>query len=251
MSHCTKIVGSTFEHFYFWQEPLEYSTSVPVVAGGAGETLAPRFWRAARQGRKIKHSLSFVFMREMMAWLPVATPGADIGKALNRSVRHTAAVEMSENHKNKQNVDDAMDSREDRQNLTLQRRREDALRCLLAHVNRAPTRTIVDELKKDLGVSRATAYRMMKSFRTCGAIAPSSARSVGRPKGTKGLDPKRERIIETALAAFVAEPERPRFSTLVQEIARQCKEEALPVPNWRTIRARLRELENQQAGGGN
>ena len=181
-----------------------------------------------------------------MAWLPVVLRWSQYPKSPKRSVRHPAAVEMSENPKNKQNVDDAMDSREDRQNLTLQRRREDALRCLQAHINRAPTRTIVDELKKDLGVSRATAYRMMKSFRTCGAIAPSSARSVGRPKGTKGLDPKRERIIETALAAFVAEPERPRFSVLVQEIARQCKEEALPVPNWRTIRARLRELEDQQ-----
>lgn len=188
-------------------------------------------------------------MREMMAWLPVSARGSQCLENQKRSVRHPAAVEMSENHKNKQNLDDAMDSKEDRQ-MTLQRRREDALRCLLAHANRAPTRAIVDELKKDLGVSRATAYRMMKSFRTCGAIAPSSSRSVGRPKGTKGLDPKRERIIEAALAAFLAERERPRFSTLVQEIARQCKEESLPVPNWRTIRARLRELENRQTAGG-
>jgi DtxR family transcriptional regulator, manganese transport regulator len=139
-----------------------------------------------------------------------------------------------------------MDSKEERQNVTSQRRREDVLRQLLANINGAPTRIIVDELKKDLGVSRATAYRMMKSFRTCGAIVPPSSRSVGRPKGAKGLDPKRERIIETALATFVAEPERPRFSALVQEIARQCQEERLPSPNWRTIRARLRDLETRE-----
>jgi DtxR family transcriptional regulator, manganese transport regulator len=138
-----------------------------------------------------------------------------------------------------------MDDKEERQNVSSQRRREDALRLLLANSNVASTRTIVDELKKDLGVSRATAYRMMKSFRTCGATGPSSSRSVGRPKGTRGLDPNRERIIESAVTAFVGEPDRPRFSALVQEIALRCREEKLPPPNWRTVRARLRDFENQ------
>jgi DtxR family manganese transport transcriptional regulator len=91
----------------------------------------------------------------------------------------------------------------------------------------ASTTTIVAELKKCLGISRATAYRLIKSFRTCGAIS-TSTRTVGRPKGTRGLDPKCEHIIETALAAFAAEPVRAPFSLLVREIARRRKAEALP-----------------------
>jgi len=140
-----------------------------------------------------------------------------------------------------------MDSRNEQKGVDPIRKREDAMRHLLAEARGAPTKTIIEELKKGLGVSRATAYRMMKSFRTCGAIKNNSARSVGRPKGAKGLDPKREQIIEAAINHFVAQAERPRFSALVQEIAQRCREKSLPPPNWRTIRARLRDIDNQKS----
>ncbi len=148
--------------------------------------------------------------------------------------------------KKNKNKDGVMDNREEHKGGDLLSKREDAMRRLLAAAQGAPTKTLIDELKQGLGVSRATAYRMVRSFRSCGAIT-SSSRSVGRPKGTRGLDPKRERIIEEALGRFIAAPERPRFSALVQEIARRCKECALPPPNWRTIRARLRDIDNQRS----
>ncbi|QGM98071.1 transposase [Methylocystis parvus] len=123
-------------------------------------------------------------------------------------------------------------------------KREDAMRHLLAEAEGASTKTLIEQLKSRLGVSRATAYRMMKSFRTCGAIS-SASRSVGRPKGARSLDPQREQIIETALAKFVAEVERPPFSVLVLEITKRCCEKSLRPPNWRTIRARLRDMDER------
>jgi len=129
---------------------------------------------------------------------------------------------------------------DDRSNA--RKRREEALREFLAAAVGKPSSAIVEELKKDLGVSRATAYRIVKNFRTCGAVA-SSTRPVGRPKGARGLDPLRERLIQEAIKAHYSKKVRPRFSALVEEVRKRCKERLLPPPNWRTIRARLRDFE--------
>lgn len=139
-------------------------------------------------------------------------------------------------------------NKEDDQRLRVRQRREDALRTLLARVDGKPSRNIIEELKKDFGVSRATAYRMMKTFRTCGAVTSPTTRPVGRPKGARVLDPRRERLIQDAIKTFYLRPNRPRFSELVQEIGRRCREEQLPPPNWRTIRARVRDIEAQNSG---
>ncbi|MBM3578967.1 MAG: transposase [Alphaproteobacteria bacterium] len=109
---------------------------------------------------------------------------------------------------------------------------------------RQPLRTFMGpEPKKDLGVSRATAYRMMKTFRTCGAVTAPGTRPVGRPKGARCLDPRREQIIQEAIKAHHSRSLRPRFRALVQEIHRRCAQELLAPPNWRTIRKRLLDVE--------
>lgn len=130
--------------------------------------------------------------------------------------------------------------------LAVRRRREEALRQLLARDGVSST-AIVEELKKDLGVSRATAYRMMRTFRACGAVVAPSTRPVGRPKGARVLDMQREQLIAEAIADFRATSPRPRFNDLVQDVSRRCQAETLPAPNWRTIRARLRDAEARVA----
>ncbi|TLG72827.1 transposase [Methylocystis sp. B8] len=128
------------------------------------------------------------------------------------------------------------------------KRREDALRQLLTETVDKPSREIVEELKKDLGVSRATAYRMMKTFRTCGAVTAPWTRPVGRPKGARCLDPRREQLIQEAIKAYYSHALRPRFRALVEDVQRRCNEELLPPPNWRTIRKRLRDFEGRNRG---
>ncbi|MFY9629950.1 MAG: hypothetical protein WAK03_17625, partial [Methylocystis sp.] len=126
--------------------------------------------------------------------------------------------------------------------LQLQQKREAAVRALLGRSDGKLSQEAIEELKKDLGVSRATAYRMIKTFRTCGAVIAPSTRPVGRPKGARVLDPKREFLIHDAIRSFYLRPLRPKFSELVQEIGRRCREERLPAPNWRTIKARLHDV---------
>ncbi|HMK88953.1 MAG TPA: HTH domain-containing protein [Methylocystis sp.] len=128
----------------------------------------------------------------------------------------------------------------------IQQKREQAVRALLGRVDGKLSQEAIEELKKDLGVSRATAYRMIKTFRACGAVIAPTTRPVGRPKGARVLDPRREFIIEDSIRIFYLRPLRPKFSELVQEIARRCRDEKLPAPNWRTVKARLAGILEQQ-----
>jgi len=124
----------------------------------------------------------------------------------------------------------------------IQLRREAAVRALLGRADGKLSQEIIEDLKKDLGVSRATAYRMIKTFRSCGMVVAPTTRPVGRPKGARVLDPKREFLIHDAIRNFYLRPLRPKFSELVQEIGRRCRAERLPPPNWRTIKSRVQDI---------
>jgi len=124
----------------------------------------------------------------------------------------------------------------------IQLRREAAVRALLGRTDGKLSQEIIEDLKKDLGVSRATAYRMIKTFRSCGMVVAPTTRPVGRPKGARVLDPKREFLIHDAIRNFYLRPLRPKFSELVQEIGRRCRAERLPPPNWRTIKSRVQDI---------
>lgn len=131
----------------------------------------------------------------------------------------------------------------------VQSRREVVLRDVLGRVEGKLSQRVIEELKKDLGVSRATAYRMVKTFRSCGAIVAPTTRPVGRPKGARVLDPKREALIHDAILTFYLPEPHPKFSELVEEIGRRCRQEHLPAPNWRTIKSRVVGAMAQQARG--
>ena len=124
----------------------------------------------------------------------------------------------------------------------IQLRREAAVRALLGRTDGKLSQEIIEDLKKYLGVSRATAYRMIKTFRSCGMVVAPTTRPVGRPKGARVLDPKREFLIHDAIRNFYLRPLRPKFSELVQEIGRRCRAERLPPPNWRTIKSRVQDI---------
>ena len=122
-------------------------------------------------------------------------------------------------------------------------RREAAVREIILHAGERLTRDDIKQVTGKLGVSRATAYRMIKTFRTCGAVIDPSAKPVGRPKGARVLDPAREALIRDAILTFYFRPAPPKFSQLLEEIKIRCEARGLAVPNWRTIRTRVRDLD--------
>ena len=122
---------------------------------------------------------------------------------------------------------------------TIEKRRETLVRAALGRVDGKLSQALIEELKQDLGVSRATAYRMIRTFRSCGAVVAPNTRPVGRPKGARVLDPRRETLIAEAIERYHATRPTPKFSELMQAVGQQCRDERLPPPNWRTVRSRL------------
>jgi putative transposase len=121
--------------------------------------------------------------------------------------------------------------------------RAGVFRCLLA-VSDARERSRMAALAiKELAISRATFYRLLGRFRAAevtSAVLPGQA---GRKVGSRFLDAPREAIIAREISQFYLRPERPRLSQLVEQVQARCHEKNLPPPDWRTIRARVRQVD--------
>ena len=74
-------------------------------------------------------------------------------------------------------------------------RREDAIRDLLHRHPQGLTAAMVDEVAGQLGMSRASLYRLIRLFRASGAVTALMPRTAGRPQGLRLLDIKREAVI--------------------------------------------------------
>jgi putative transposase len=96
---------------------------------------------------------------------------------------------------------------------------------------------------KDLAISRATFYRLLARFRAAEMTSALLPDQVGRKNGSHYLDAPREAIIAREISHFYLKPERPRLSQLVERIHAQCHQRDLPPPDWRTIRARVRQVD--------
>jgi putative transposase len=122
-------------------------------------------------------------------------------------------------------------------------RREEAIRDLLERQPEGLSAQAVAAAAAELGISRATLYRMIGRYRSAGTVSALLPRSVGRPKKTRSLAPEREALIARVIRQVYLKPERPKFSRLVQEVRLQSVEAGFAPANWRTIKARLDDLD--------
>ena len=122
-------------------------------------------------------------------------------------------------------------------------RREEAIRGLLRRHPKRLTYAAVDDVASELGVSRITVYRLVRSFRAGGTVTSVMPRSRGRPRGFHTLDGKREALIRQALNDFYLKRTKPPFARLVHEVQTRCLQDGLPPPNWRTIKRRLLDVD--------
>ena len=126
------------------------------------------------------------------------------------------------------------------------RRRADAIREFLRRTPHGSTIDEISELATVLGVSQATAYRLVRLFREGGTVSSLVDRKRGRRKDHRTLDKEREEIIRTAIARFYLKPTRPPFSRLVREVQTNCVSAGVKAPNWRTIKHRLESIDLRQ-----
>lgn len=122
-------------------------------------------------------------------------------------------------------------------------RREDAIRDLLRRHPERLTHAAVDDVAGQLGLSRASLYRLIRRFRADSTVTALMPSPEGRPKGLRLLDAKREAVIRQALNEFYLKPTKPPFARLVHEVRVRCHQESLEPPNWRTIRRRMIEID--------
>jgi putative transposase len=122
-------------------------------------------------------------------------------------------------------------------------RREEVLRDLMRlHPGRFPEIAVPDACVV-LGVSRPTLFRLIERFKTEKTVSALLPRKCGRAAGSKNDDPKRDRLIRRTIERLYLTPERASFARLVEEIRLLCVHEGLAPPSWRTVRARLAELD--------
>lgn len=122
-------------------------------------------------------------------------------------------------------------------------RREDVIADLIRRHPKRLTAGAVDAAAWELGLSRATVYRLIEHYRSTRTVTGLMAQTRGRKKGSRFLEAEREALIREAIERDYLRPARPPFSRLVEGIRLSCRQRGLPPPNWRTIHARVQEID--------
>src|SRR5271156_1246953 len=125
-------------------------------------------------------------------------------------------------------------------------RRASAIRRFLRNRTDSPKASEFVDLAGELGVSKATAYRLVRAFRGGGTVLSLVDRKRGRPEGHSTLDHEREKIIRRTIDALFLTRNRPPVSRLVREVGTSCIAENLKPPHRRTVVARLEVLDLQK-----
>lgn len=126
---------------------------------------------------------------------------------------------------------------EDRRNWAETCRREAAIRDLL---NRYPKRLkgrAVDHVAWELGVSRATLYRLITRYRMTRTVEGLSGPGRGRRAGTRFLSPAKETLIREIIEREYLKPTRPPVRRVLEDIGLACRRHGWSAPTWRTVRS--------------
>ena len=137
----------------------------------------------------------------------------------------------------------APDPDDDEEAWAVASQRADVIRGLLERESGRLSGDAVAAAASELGVSRAGLYRLIARYRTAADIFSLRPRRRGRPKGSHSLDRKREMIIAEEIDNFFLRPERPRLSDLCDRIGARCREIRAKPPNWRTVHARVQDVD--------
>jgi putative transposase len=118
-------------------------------------------------------------------------------------------------------------------------RRHEAIRGLLErHVGLLRTAAVRD-VAGDLGVSQATLYRLIATYKAVGTVEALMPGTSGRPTGLRLLDKSVELIIAKCIREIYLTPNRPTLKRLTDEVHAKCAAAGHLLPDRRTIRARV------------
>jgi putative transposase len=122
-------------------------------------------------------------------------------------------------------------------------RRESAISDLVGRHPDRLTVGAVDRVASELGLSRATVYRMVERFRATRTVSGLLAQRPGRRKGSRFLKPEQEALMHEVIEQDYLKLTRPPFSRVVETIRGRCRQAGLAPPNWRTIKTRVLQID--------
>ncbi len=121
-------------------------------------------------------------------------------------------------------------------------RRHESIRSLIERHPGLLKAADVKDVAWDLGVSQATLYRLITAYRASGTVEALMPRTSGRPAGLRLLDKKVEALIAKCIREIYLTPNRPTLKRLTEEVHAKCAAAGFPLPDRRTIRARVRAI---------
>lgn len=116
-------------------------------------------------------------------------------------------------------------------------RREEAIRDLLQRYPDRLTSSAVEDVAWELGLSRATLYRLIERYRAARTVEVLVDRGRGRPKRTLGIEPARDALIREFLECEYLKPTRPPLRRVIGHIAAACRQLIVGVQSVRHLRA--------------
>ena len=124
----------------------------------------------------------------------------------------------------------------------LARHREAVIRPLLD----APLTVLrADDAARALAVTRTLLYRLLARYRRRRHTSSLLPRTRGRAHHVRVLDPDREAIIGTAIEQVYLTEQRPGLTELMRAIRITCHQQAVRVPNYRTVKQRVDSLDRK------
>jgi putative transposase len=124
-------------------------------------------------------------------------------------------------------------------------RREEVIRNLLRRHPERLTVRAVEDVAWELGLSRATTYRLIERYRGARTVEVLRERQRGWPKGRFRDEPVRDGLIQQFLEREYLKPTRPPLRRVVAHIAAACLRQGLPAPTWRTVKTRLLRIDER------
>ena len=127
-------------------------------------------------------------------------------------------------------------------------RREATVReLLLRHPDRLTVKS-VEHAAWELGVSRATVYRLIHRYRAKRAVSGLLPGKRGRPLGFRTLTPEQEAVIRQAVEREYLRPTRPPLRHLVEQVGHRFRQKGWAAPTWRTVKSRVLEIDQRLRG---
>jgi len=103
----------------------------------------------------------------------------------------------------------------------------------------------VEDLAWELGLSRATTYRLIARYRGARTVEALCERQRGWPRGKLRDEPVRDALIQQFLEREYLKPTRPPLRRVVAHIATACRQQGIPAPTWRTVKTRLERIDER------